>query len=43
MIMIEVEDPTGAEARFCLDAYVRELDARFENGFDPTFSTVVGS
>lgn len=31
---IEVVDPRGAEARSCIDAYLRELDERFESGFD---------
>jgi DNA-binding MarR family transcriptional regulator/GNAT superfamily N-acetyltransferase len=31
---IAAEGPDSADARRCLDAYFRELEARFENGFD---------
>lgn len=31
-------DPASAEARACIDAYLHELDARFENGFDASRS-----
>ena len=34
-VVIEVEDPASADARACVDAYFRELDARFDGGFDP--------
>lgn len=34
MIEIEVEDPAGEGAIFCLASYFAELDQRFENGFD---------
>jgi len=34
-VTIEPADPGSADARFCIDAYFRELDARFESGFDP--------
>lgn len=33
-VTIEAADPTSADARACIDAYLRELDERFENGFD---------
>ncbi|HZX77990.1 helix-turn-helix domain-containing GNAT family N-acetyltransferase [Lysobacter sp.] len=33
-VRIEVADPTSADARACIDAYLRELDERFESGFD---------
>ena len=33
-----VENPTTADARWCLDQYVAELDMRFESGFDPARS-----
>ena len=33
-VEIEPEDPAGVDARACVDAYFRELDARFEGGFD---------
>ena len=38
-VVIQMEAPTTADARYCLDAYYRELDRRFEHGFDLT-STV---
>ena len=34
-VEIDVEDPESAAARACLTAYVRELDGRFDAGFDP--------
>jgi DNA-binding MarR family transcriptional regulator/predicted GNAT family N-acyltransferase len=34
-ISIEVEKPDSDAARYCLDAYFRELAERFEAGFDP--------
>jgi DNA-binding MarR family transcriptional regulator/predicted GNAT family acetyltransferase len=34
-VEIAAEAPTSADARRCLDAYFRELEARFEGGFDP--------
>lgn len=34
-VVIEAEDPASADARACVDAYFRELDARFDGGFDP--------
>lgn len=37
-VTVEAVDPAGAEARACVDAYVKELDARFEGGFDPARS-----
>ncbi len=33
-ITLSVEPPASADARFCLEAYFRELDARFEGGYD---------
>ncbi len=33
-IKIAAESPDSPDARFCLDAYFRELAARFEGGFD---------
>jgi len=35
LVEIRIEAPTSATARFCLHAYLAELDARFEGGFDP--------
>lgn len=34
-VSIEPADPAGPEARACIDAYLAELQARFESGFDP--------
>lgn len=34
-VTIEPVDPASAEARACLEAYFRELEERFEAGFDP--------
>ena len=34
LITVAAEAPDSADARRCLDAYFRELDARFEGGFD---------
>ena len=36
MVVIGVEDPASADARWCLAEYFAELDRRFETGFDPT-------
>lgn len=33
-VEIRVADPAGAEAQACIGAYLDELDARFETGFD---------
>jgi DNA-binding MarR family transcriptional regulator/GNAT superfamily N-acetyltransferase len=35
MVEFAVEPPTTEAARFCLEAYFAELDARFDLGFDP--------
>jgi DNA-binding MarR family transcriptional regulator len=37
---VAVEDPTSADARFCIRAYFAELGARFEDGFDPARSVL---
>ncbi len=37
-LRVEVEAPTSAAARWCLDQYFAELRARFEHGFDPARS-----
>ena len=34
MITIELEDPTSADARWCLGHYYAELDERFSQGFE---------
>jgi DNA-binding MarR family transcriptional regulator/GNAT superfamily N-acetyltransferase len=38
MISFEVTHPTLADARWCIEQYFRELDRRFEAGFDPAKS-----
>lgn len=35
-VTIEVADPGSVEAQACIDAYLHELNERFETGFDPT-------
>lgn len=35
-VRIAVADPASAEARACVGAYLREIDARFAGGFDPS-------
>jgi DNA-binding MarR family transcriptional regulator/GNAT superfamily N-acetyltransferase len=37
-VAIDVEAPTSPVAQSCLDEYFRELDQRFESGFDPARS-----
>jgi DNA-binding MarR family transcriptional regulator/N-acetylglutamate synthase-like GNAT family acetyltransferase len=37
-VEIAVEDAGSADARSCIEAYYRELDARFDAGFDPALS-----
>ena len=34
-VEITAVDPGGRDARYCLDTYCAELDARFSDGFDP--------
>jgi len=34
-ITIQVEDPSTGDARWCLEQYFAELNARFDAGFDP--------
>lgn len=34
-VAIEPADPAGADARGCIEAYFRELQERFDTGFDP--------
>jgi DNA-binding MarR family transcriptional regulator/GNAT superfamily N-acetyltransferase len=35
-VVIEVADPASNESRACVEAYLREIDTRFDTGFDPT-------
>src|SRR3546814_3035311 len=37
-VELGVADPASPEARACIDAYVQELQDRFEGGFDPARS-----
>jgi len=37
-VRIAIEDPGSRDARWCIDRYFAELDARFEHGFDPAIS-----
>jgi DNA-binding MarR family transcriptional regulator len=34
LVEIAVEDPAGPDAQYCLGEYYKELDARFDGGFD---------
>lgn len=38
MVRFAVEDPTTADARWCLEQYFAELNSRFDAGFDPSLS-----
>ncbi|MGI9596950.1 MAG: bifunctional helix-turn-helix transcriptional regulator/GNAT family N-acetyltransferase [Acidimicrobiales bacterium] len=38
MVAVDVEDPAGADARFCIGRYFDELNERFDTGFDPALS-----
>jgi DNA-binding MarR family transcriptional regulator/GNAT superfamily N-acetyltransferase len=38
MVLFAIEDPTTRDARWCLEQYFAEIDARFEGGFDPARS-----
>lgn len=37
-VMIEIADPYSDEARACIGAYFQELQARFDEGFDPALT-----
>jgi DNA-binding MarR family transcriptional regulator/GNAT superfamily N-acetyltransferase len=37
-VRIAITDPASAEARWCLEQYIAELNRRFEAGFDPAHS-----
>ena len=39
-LLVTVEPATGAAAQRCLKAYYEELEARFEEGFDPANSVL---
>lgn len=36
LVEFHIEDPTGPVATYCLESYFTELEARFDNGFDPS-------
>lgn len=38
-ITIGIADPAGDEVRACIDAYLQELNRRFDGGFEPARST----
>jgi ribosomal protein S18 acetylase RimI-like enzyme len=38
LVRFAVEDPASADARWCIEHYFAELDARFDSGFDPSLS-----
>ncbi|MEM9565574.1 MAG: helix-turn-helix domain-containing GNAT family N-acetyltransferase [Actinomycetota bacterium] len=38
LVEIAIEDPTSADARYCLAQYFAELDRRFDAGFDPSIT-----
>ena len=41
MVTIDVADPRGDDARFCMESYFAELDSRFDDGFEQGLSTSV--
>lgn len=43
LVELTVEQPTAADARWCLRQYFLELDARFDAGFDPARSISAGA
>jgi DNA-binding MarR family transcriptional regulator/GNAT superfamily N-acetyltransferase len=38
LVNVDLEDPASTAARYCIESYFAELEARFEAGFDPTCS-----
>ncbi|SAK68804.1 MarR family transcriptional regulator [Caballeronia hypogeia] len=38
LVRFAVEDPASEDARWCIDQYFAELNARFDAGFDPSLS-----
>jgi DNA-binding MarR family transcriptional regulator/N-acetylglutamate synthase-like GNAT family acetyltransferase len=38
MVELQLDDPGGAAAEFCIDSYFNELASRFDDGFDPNVS-----
>ena len=41
-VTIAGEDPESEDARFCVESYYRELDRRFDGGFDPATKAYAG-
>ncbi len=40
LVEVRVEDPRSPAAEFCIGSYFREIDSRFDTGFDPGRSRV---
>ena len=40
LVEVRVEDPRSPAAEFCIGSYFREIDRRFDTGFDPSRSRV---
>ncbi|BBU30417.1 putative transcriptional regulator, MarR family protein [Burkholderia sp. THE68] len=38
LVRFAIEDPASVDARWCIDQYFAELNARFDAGFDPSLS-----
>jgi len=38
LVDVRIEDPDNRAARFCIQSYFSELDARFKGGFDPSIT-----
>jgi DNA-binding MarR family transcriptional regulator/GNAT superfamily N-acetyltransferase len=38
LVQFALEDPASDDARWCFEQYFRELDERFDGGFDPSLS-----
>jgi DNA-binding MarR family transcriptional regulator/GNAT superfamily N-acetyltransferase len=38
LVHIAIAEPTSADARWCIEQYFSELNARFESGFNPSLS-----
>lgn len=38
LVQVEIEDPASSDAQYCMGEYFKELDTRFDDGFDPDLS-----
>src|SRR6202011_3412224 len=38
MVRFAIEEPTSTDARWCIEQYFSELNARFDAGFNPSLS-----